>query len=174
MSLNLSQHLAAVHDDLARFLAPDAVAMLDTVLSTLAANPAHLLPVPSMSVALVSSAATFFRLNVALELIEVTPALLALLEVANVADLLGRCWEQFLETDELKRRWEAWGIAVQTQRSLTHTFTFLTPTGRRILLCERLVPQRDPHTLVCTGWVAYVRVMAKVIKLHPQLTRRRA
>lgn len=166
MPLSLRQHLAAVHKQLSLFLTADAVLMCDTVLQTLIGNPAHLLPGHQSALALATLPPTFFRMSPSLELVEVTPALLELLEVEKADDLLGQNWEQFLDLDGLKRRWEAWGVAAQTRNGFTHTFTFHTPTGRRLTLCERVMPLRDNQTLVFTGWFAHVRVVAKVIKLN--------
>jgi hypothetical protein len=169
----LAQFLESLHDQLGQYFVPDAVATVDAVLRTLAQHPAHVRLAPLHKPPATARAplrpvgfpSTYFRMNERCDLVEIAPPLLALLEVTNPDELLGDKWEQFIELDELKRVLELWGVAAQTRCGFTHLFRFRTPSGRLLLLRERVYPLRDSETLAFHGWFGYMEPVSKVIKL---------
>jgi PAS domain-containing protein len=170
MPLTLSQLLAVVRNHLASIFTTDAAFAADRVITEFAADPTNLLPHHhrrASDTPLVS--ALWFRLNRAMEVVEVSPPLQQLLEVADRRELLGLNWERFLEPDELKRRWEAWGVAAQTRMAFSHRYVFITPNGRRLRLREHLMPVLDPRTMQFQGWIADVGTPANIVKMPPRL-----
>jgi hypothetical protein len=161
----LETYLVAVHDLLGQFLTDDARFTVDTVLQTLVAEAAHL-HLPKAPPLRITHTPTYFRTNLRQEVVEVTGALLTLLQLTDPTLLLGYQWQQFLAPSEEKRRLERWMVAAQDHKAFLHTFLFMTPAGRHLTIREWVLPVHDPRDgVTLVGWFGFVQSLRKVIPI---------
>lgn len=177
----LHPHLAKIHHELGRFLVPMARNNLMEILRVIVANPhtvqapfrmaqVERLLIPAHRLATLRS---YLRFNPRLEVIEVAPALLTLLDLEDAQPLLGYGWETLIiDPAALARTRNLWVKAVQDHNGFADTLDLRTATGRRLTVRSTVMPLRtpcEPDTLL--GWFAHIQRVAKVLKIDPSSQR---